>query len=278
MTGLSIALLSLWFGIAQSAGIRSAAEFSAATGEAKRATLNDLAAFRYSPPPDTVSTLVSSGLADGNAGVRLSAVYAAAGRAGAVRFATVPERRAVGLRERAALARLRPVLIAALSDDDERVRQGAIVALVNLEYQPPADVNDIVIRPDLATAMQLRFDAEPSSRVREEIVKTFALTSLSTTRRDDLLLKALDDEASILSFAVAGLGRSTPSAAMSRIADLLHHDDRSVRLQAAQALAAYGNRARPYIEALAEAASSEKDDAVRNTMEGARSKLLRSQR
>lgn len=249
---------------------QSAAELRAAPTEKKRAALNDLAAFRYSPSPEQTTEMIAAGLADLDPEVRVSAVYAAAGRASAVRFKTTPERVAIGNAERPFLGPLEAHVLRALSDPADRVRHGAVIALGNLGYEPGRQVNDILLKPVVAKELKLRLRVETAAAVRSEIVKSFALTSIKSPGRDDALLEALEDpDEDVVHFAVMGIARSVPVAALPRVASLVAHPSRAVRLQVGQALQAYGLAARPYLDSLKTALAAEQDDVVRKTLEGA---------
>lgn len=257
----------------------SVAELKAGSKALKRATLNDLAALRYSPTADSVMEMIAAGLTDADSDVRLSAIYAAAGRASAARFGGSAEIGALGIDERPQLLRLRPLVIWALTDLTDRVRQGAVIALVNLEYEPGRATNDVLLKEDSAAALRRQFAVESSALVRTEIVKTFALTSLHSRGRDDLLVRAVDDpDAGVAHFAVMGIGRSTPHVALPRVVALLVHGSREVRVQVGQALAAYGAAATPYLGEIAAALTAERDDIVRNTLEGALAAIHRAGR
>jgi len=249
---------------------QSAAAFQSVSDDAKRSTLNDLGAHRYSPAPTEVVEMIAAGLAAPNADIRLAAVYAAAGRAGAVRFDPSADQLAKAREERPFLGRLRPAILRALADPSDRIRRGAIVALVNLEYTPGSGLNDVRLEPDVADQLRLQLSSESSPAVRAELVKTFALTSLESPWREDVLIRALSDrDSEVLHFAVMGLGRTTPSAALEQLVALVSHPDRAVRLQVAQALQAYGMAAQPYLNALTAAAATEPDEAVKKTLDAA---------
>ena len=64
----------------------SGAELQAAPKDVKRATLNDLAALRYSPGDDATKEMLSAGMSDPDSDIRMSAIYAVAGRAAIARF------------------------------------------------------------------------------------------------------------------------------------------------------------------------------------------------
>jgi HEAT repeat protein len=256
---------------------RSVVAFQQASADVKRNTLNDLGALRFSPPPSDVGEIIAAGLADHDADVRLCAVYAAAGRAGAVRFEPSSDNLTRDRAERSFLGRLRPAVMHALNDENARIRKGAVVALVNLEYERGRPTNDIALKPDLANELRLHLASETSPAVRAEIVKTFALTSLESAMRDDVLIRAMADrDEEVVHFAVLGLGRSTPSDALDRLVSLVSHPDRSVRLQVGQALQAYGVAAQPYIGTLLTASAAERDETVKKALEAAIARIQRA--
>src|SRR5436190_12516186 len=186
MTLVSIGLattLSLLLPAQPPSAIASAPEFRVSSDRAKLALLNDLATFRASPAAEVVGEILTAGIQERDADIRAAALSAVAGRAAARRFLTSSERRAIANRERSYLLRLRPALLGATSDDSARVRRAAIVALVNLEYEPASSVNDVQLKSDVGSALRMRFDVENSPEVRAEIAKTFALTSLASEGR-----------------------------------------------------------------------------------------------
>lgn len=254
------------------------AEFVEADNQVRRFTLNQLAAHKIQMPPSVLADVIRAGLSDRDQSVRALAAYAAAGRAAALRFGDASQKE-LGASERPALISLRPLLLRLLDrDDDSRVRQASIIALVNLEYEGGPSHNRILLRDDFAAAMAKRFTVEEDSGVRIEIAKTFALTSAESVGRHNVLMEALSSQDSrLLEYAVLGLARSRPPEALGKIVPLMKRPEKNVRLQAVQAVAAFGPAARQFIPEVEQALAAEKDEVVRRTLE-ATLELLRQAR
>lgn len=153
-----------------------------------------------------------------------------------------------------------------------KVRTGAVIALVNLEYEPGRQ--SIALHQDVSAALLQRFGREPSGAVRAEIAKSFALTATDANNRDAFLQGALDDpDGRVVEYAVMGLAQSRPAGALSRIVSLLQSRRINLRLQVAQALAAYGPSARQYVPQLQQAISTETDPTIRKSLEAAMSRI-----
>ena len=251
----------------------SAAELQAAPKSVKKATLNDLASLRSSPSATDAVDMISVGLADADPDVRLSAIYAVAGRASVDRFKKFQSSSRVTMvsgSEKLLLRKLRPRVLALVGDSNERVRQGAVIALVNLEFEGGQDHNDILLKEDAVRTLLQQFQKETIAKVRVEIVKTFTLTSLKSPRRDDILLAAIaDSDPDVVQFGVMGLARSTPPAALPKLIELLNNPSRIVRLQLGPAFAAYGRAARPYLDELVRVGANDSDADVRNSLDAA---------
>jgi hypothetical protein len=92
--------------------------------------------------------------------------------------------------------------------------------------------------------------------------------------REAQLMQALNDSMpSVLQFAAMGAGEAHLAAALPRLAELLGHSNRAVRLNAVQAIAMQGKLAAPYRARLQQALNAETDEIVRKTIEGALSAL-----
>jgi HEAT repeat protein len=233
---------------------------------------------------DDLGQVLSQALGDKDEDVRRRAVWAVAGRAAAVRMhATLPGEAEVTetkemverwRMERATLLNLRNQVTAAVSDNIPTVRDGAIVALCSLDYEPGMPVPNFQLRPETMQILADAYGRETSIKVRTQIVKTFALTPTNSPLREALLMQALNDSMpSVLQFAAMGAGEAHLAAALPRLAELLGHSNRAVRLNVVQAIAMQGKLAAPYRERLQQALNAESDEIVRKTIEGALSTL-----
>lgn len=253
----------------------SAEDFRASAVEVRRATLNDLASQRFSPEPEVTGALIASGLKDATVEVRLSAIYALAGRAATARFGKREEHKALWAVERPTLLRLRSAALEALGDSSAKVRQGAIIALVNLAYEQGAPINNVRLSGDVTAVLARQYQTEAEASVRAEIMKTFALTSVLPDGRETTLVRGLsDDVAEVVKYAVLGLGRARSQRGLKLVADRLSHSDRGVRLQVAQAMVSYGLQAKAYLDLIQNAADSEENDVVKRTLEEAVAAML----
>lgn len=246
----------------------SAAAFATAPSAEKRATLNALAAHRVSSPPEEVAYLIEAGLLDPNDDVRLSAIYAAAGRAAGARFALDKRFIDTWNAERPILIRLRPLVIKTLADANSRVRQGAIIALGNMDYESAMPGRPIRLRDDSVSAFIERLNVENDAAVRIELAKSVALTQPDPRTQDRLLSLLEDRQVDVITFAVMGVGASKVPEGLPRLIRLLRHPERAVRLQVGQALAAYESASVPYIGEIEQALAAEQDDIVKKTLAG----------
>jgi HEAT repeat protein len=153
-----------------------------------------------------------------------------------------------------------------MSDGEPRIRQSAILALGSLHGT--VDSASSRIPSSLADALATAYGKESSDRVRTEIVKSFALTETESPRRGEILARALADPApGVVQFAVTGIGRMRAPDGLRLVVDMLRHSERGVRVAAAQAVAAYGAAAKPYLPQLREALAVERDEITRKTLE-----------
>jgi hypothetical protein len=238
----------------------------------KRSALNDVAAGRRDVSPEELVALVSSALLDSDAMVRRSALGAVAARAAAARLPVTEERLKRWNLDRPALQELRPAVMRLLEDPERFVRRDAIILLGSLDVVPRDDGRGemIVLTEETVRLFASRYGVEPDTVVRAELVKSLVLIANRTEVQEAVVLKALADPSpGVVQFAVTGAGRMAIRGALPTLADLLmSHDDRGVRLVAAQAFAAYGAAAREYVPTLRIAASAERDPIVRKTLEG----------
>ena len=267
--------------------VQSAREFADAAPTARKTTLNDLAAHRLVLPVEDLGEVLTVSLQDKDEDIRKRAVYAIAGRAGGLRFAamqppgqplpsTLGELAERWRSEHATLLALRDRVVSALTDGSPDVRKGAVIALLSLEYEPEKQAN-YAVRPETLELLAARFDKETAPTVRKEIVKTMALTSTKSKAREALLRRALSDaDRSVLQYAVMGAGEARLSDTLPRLAELLSHSDRSVRLNAVQAIAVQGQAAEAYRPQLEQALGSETDQVVRKSIEGALTTMSRT--
>ncbi|HET7698751.1 MAG TPA: HEAT repeat domain-containing protein [Vicinamibacterales bacterium] len=210
--------------------------------------------------------LVHAGLTDTDPRVRETAAEVIMARAWMARSKRTAEARAVWLQDRGKLAKSQSRLEQMLkSDRDRKVRLAVVLALSNLEY---TGNEDLTISARLTKTLASAYELEQDGTVRNEIIKTLALTNSDEPARDRALSKALSDVSlGAVQQAVAGLARSQNAAALPRIARLLRHHSRSIRLTVAQAMARFGSQAKSYVSEMRAAAAAETDPIVRQTLD-----------
>ena len=258
----------------------SATEFQNSSEREKRALLNDLAVGRRDMDSQGLAAILSTAMVDTDVAVRRSALGVVAARSGGVRFDTRESRAKQWEGDRLALQGLRPRITGLLEDPDQMVRRDAIIALGNLDFVRPSggtDSDEITLREETVRTVAARYNAEASSMVRAEIVKTLALVANRSEPQQEVILAALNDAAAgVVQFAAMGSGRLLIPNALPRLADLMvSHGDRGVRLAAVQAIARYGRAAAEQLPLLRVALASESDSVVRQTIEGTISVLER---
>jgi len=248
--------------------ILGAAEFATAPRADKRATLNALAAHRVPAPPEEVAFVIEAGLLDVDDDVRLSAVYAAAGRAAGARFGLDKRFLDTWNAERSALSRLRPIVLKTLADTNPRIREGAIIAIGNMDFEPGVRGIRVRLRDDSVDALLHRLSVETHPSVRIELAKSLALTQPDARTHDRLFALLADPSSEVVQYAVMGFGQSKAPEALPRLLPLLKHGDRGVRLMVAQSLAAQAEACSACVKDLEEALQVEQDDIVRKTLDG----------
>lgn len=163
-------------------------------------------------------------------------------------------------------------------DPEPRVRRAALIALGNViaatQGRTPGTrgfmQQEIEMPAAFGESLASQYSREPAADVRGEIVKTLALMDVRTPLRRTVILDALSDpSASVLSFALRGVANMRIEEAAPRVVTLLRHEDRAVRIVAAQALTATPKAAALFVTALREAAAVEADTPTRLTMEAA---------
>jgi HEAT repeat protein len=255
--------------------VRSEADFRIATASEKREALAALGRRTIMLPPSELSAVARAALDDGDPQIRLDACEMIAAKAAGVRLGADAQRRQESMSDRSALVALQGRLVSLLkSDPDERVRRWALVAAGNLDYDPQTLTGSgtsmiLKLSRQFVDSIAAAYSHEQATGVRAEIIKTLALSESESAMREVVLSKALSDVApSVLQFAIRGIASMKAVRALPRIAQLLSHDDRSVRLAAAQSLATFGAAARPFVPTLERALQNEPDDVVARTIRG----------
>lgn len=234
----------------------------------KRILLNELAMQRRSLPPNDLVTILRDGLSDPDPDIRVTALAAVTGRAGLILMKDTPEVRARWAAERAVMLSLRPKVLDTLADPDPDVRVNAVIALVNLSYELGGPKSDYVIEQETVRRLADAYRTETAAQVATQIMKTFELAVGDDEIRAAVLQLGLTSEVpGVLVHAIRGVGNMQIPSALGRIADLINHSDRAVRLAVAQAFFSYGSQASPYLPRMKEAWAREKEPAVKKTIE-----------
>ncbi len=88
--------------------------------------------------------------------------------------------------------------------------------------------------------------------------------------RDAVIRAGLNDsDADVVQFAVIGIGRQQLSGFASAVVSLLKSDNQKLRMVSAQTLSMLGASAFLYVTELQQAADTESDPRVKQTLEGA---------
>jgi HEAT repeats len=245
---------------------QSAAMFAQADVEKDRA-LNDLGSSPAALSAAQVSDVIGTRIADGSAYVRERALWAIARRASA------PPSLDVWLQERAILAPFKGRVAQLLRDKDSNVRIAAIAALSALELQLDRKDDPHTLSMEAAAVFERVVQQDPVEQVRAHAMRAFASYPVLpefVPRRDAVVASALSGTSeTLLQVGVIATGNQHIESALPLVAPLLKHQDAAVRGAAAQALAAFGSKARSYVPALQAALANESDDLVRSTLQGA---------
>ena len=228
--------------------------------------LQQLAIGKLTLPAHELARIVSDALTDPAA--IDEALLAISGRGALARRYDAPAE-AVGRwrAERAALETLRPAVRDLLAHETQRTRLNAVLALATLGLDPDRlpsfTIGEMSLR-DLTNA----YKDQSMPLVRVEIIKIAALCDDASPLRRDLLRDALSDPGEgVVAQAVRGLGALRDQSSMELIGARLTHEDRNVRLAAANALANFGRAAQPFLGRVEAAAKTESDPIVRKTLE-----------
>jgi HEAT repeat protein len=118
-------------------------------------------------------------------------------------------------------------------------------------------------------ALATVYPRESSARVRNEIVKTFALVANSDPMIVDVVESALSDSnPATVQYAAMAVARLRVVHLLPRIVELFRHPDRVARIAAAQAMVRLAPESRRYLTDRTNAAAVETDDITRKTMIG----------
>lgn len=256
-------------GSAQTPGSPLAGEaIRAGSVQERIAALVDAARALDAPTSTRWVALVQLGATDEDSRVRQAGINSIAARFGAVRFRPTPEVVARRERDRVHEPALRRVAEAALSDPDERIRRDAIVALGNMDVIAGRDVNDVDLAARTVTLLEQMYARETSGLVQAEIVKTFALVHKPLPGERELYARALTSSTSdVLQFALSSAAKVRDVRALTRVAELLRHDERAVRMSAATSILRFGRDASVLTPQVRAALAAETDLPIRKTLE-----------
>ena len=241
------------------------ADFKRASAEEKRTTLHRLAESPLGSADPDITELLSAALDDTGEETRLLALSVVTGRAFAQQSSLTSHPS-----ERAMLLALRPRLLRFLRDNNEEARLMGVRAVGNIEME--RSNGKARLNRDFAQRIITIYASDPSNRVRAEIVKALALTESDANASDRraVFLDALgSSDISTIQYAVLGAGQLHLTVALPRIAQLLAHGDRQLRIIAAQVIPQFGAVAAQYLPNLERAVIRETDEATRQTLLGA---------
>jgi HEAT repeat protein len=243
--------------------------FSKADTDDKRLILTTLATPTNSVPSDSTLSILQLGLRDSEAQIRAQALFAIAGRASGLHFSTTSTQdQKMALQrwqqDRVLLEEVRKAVeVRAINDTDGRVRQAAVMALGNLDFDPRRGAS-VQLSDSTVGVLASAYSREKDSQVRAEVVKTFALASNDSAAIRKVFVAGLSDSApSVVHFAVRGIRRLPVPEALPRVGELLSSKDAGIRLGAVQALGSYGTSAKGYVEVLDKFSRSERDSLIK---------------
>jgi hypothetical protein len=212
----------------------SPTDFAAADVDGRRQLMRT-AAIRIGGGDYSMLPIVEAGLRDSNAQVRFSAM-------GAVSEWVTHRPTSAQSVDPQVRIKLLTTLVRALSDQDFRIRGGAIKALVFVQ-QP--------LSQDVRRALVARFADESDSRVRAVIATELGVHAVTFPDSQQLLIAALDDHSpAVRRSAAAGISRFSPRDALPRIVQELRTGNQETQSEFVAALASYGAAARPYLGVL----------------------------
>src|SRR5687768_5378365 len=231
--------------------------------------LRDLIEGKAGRPLEAASiSLIAQGLDSDAALVRraaLETLHAFAYIGNGKRGRSAPEAWA---REKARLLTLKPRIVAALADADERARDYAVLALGTLDGTRGPH-GEMIASVDAMNHLARRLPVEPSLRVRVQIVRSFALMAdkgpgVPTER---VLLAALDDpEPDVVQMGVAGIGRAQLAKHLPRLVPLLRHPNQGISGTAALSFSRLAEHAGPFLPDLQRAADAAPDGPFKQTL------------
>lgn len=252
------------------AAAQTLAQFAAADIAAQRRMLDDISSQRASVVASELRVILEQGLQSADVGLRRRALLAIASTAGGPRFVDNDQTKARWRGDRPTIEGLRPAVRAALRDNNALVRHAAVIALGNMEYDLDQPGRLQTLGSRFVSDLVATYHAEPTGRVREEIMKAFALSSNDSPQLRDIARRGLDDEWSgVRGFAATAAGRFRRPEDVQKLVMLVQKDRPAVRLEAAKALQSYGASATSHLSELKAASAAETHEVVREILKAA---------
>ena len=255
---------------------RPALEFKDAPVAQKKATLNAVVTDRLQLESGELRELLEYALDDDDSGIQQAALSAVAARS--MKGWSWTTSRTSGDQERPALRILRPRLIVLMSDQSEQVRLAALLAAGNLDLERTR--TELVLSPEMSQKFAELYENEPSVRIRQEIIKTFALVKTAGDPKpiETAVLNALTrPDVSTVQYALLAVAKLQLTQALPAVAGHLSGSDRRIRMAAAQSLGGLRPASRDYLAQLQQASEVEQDEITKKTMLGAIAALTRPQ-
>ena len=224
------------------------------------------------PPPAEFAQLIARGLADGATDSREGALMAIASKSG-TRHAPTPENFAMWHTYRETLLAFRPLVEALLYDQDEWMRQSALLAFGALNMRPAegkwiVDLDDDALR----TYVNL-FHYDPSPGVRSEIVKLFWLCDcredILEARRQLFREAIYDTNPGVVGYAIRGAAELKIADVLEFIVRRLRDPEDNARLEAATAMQVYGREAARYLPEINAALAEETHPDIQGILKAA---------
>jgi HEAT repeat protein len=285
MTGRSLALfLALFMDGTRSRPVlaqetpRTREEFEQADGRTRKAALARIAQHDLEFPAADNIAVIAASLRDTDPDIRKQALLAVASHAaGPAAFGASSREKLARVRrawstERRLIRELRPQVVSALDDPEPRVRQDAVLALGNLDFDGRAE--EWPLSQQTAADLAARYPREEHASVRSRIVGALALRPGDSAEIRGVVVDALDDpDADVRNYALMGALRLKLQSALPAAARGLGDPDPGVRLAAAGVFAALGPAASAYEGRLEEASAAEVRAPIRAAIEAALAKV-----
>jgi len=223
------------------------------------------ALMRESPiEPERLAESIRAALADNDAAIRELALATVSARTVVPTFTTSSaEMKREWEQERPEVQRLRPMIVRALDDENEGVRQAAVGALQSLDFDG-TQAYGRTLSAETTALLARRYGREPSPTGRVVIVSVLGGSAKQNPAALNTLRAATRDQAAMVrQVALKGMMEGGPAAALPIVVAALTDADAIVRGEAAAQLMMAGAATKPYVRQIEAALKNESDGATR---------------